>query len=188
MSDCDDFERLPMIKDQPDFEIRQIDSNSQSEIELVATRMRETLKEVVRVERGEAMYSMDWLIERVRFHLDPSLSTAQVLVSVNPSGEITGHCIYRIEKTEDGSEYGLFSTTYVMPIYRRLGVANEFLKLGESWMRKHELRMAATATSKMNDKLIKLYQKHGYEIVFTNEEMLRLEKKFPLIEVDGQVE
>lgn len=70
-----------MIKDKNDFEIRPIDSNSLPEIELVATRMRETLKEVVGAERGESMYSMDWLIDRVRFHLDPNLSTAQVLVS-----------------------------------------------------------------------------------------------------------
>lgn len=166
-----------MSEFKPNYQIRQIDSNSQSEIELVAKRMRETLMEVVGAERGESMYTMEWLIERVQFHLDPNLSTAQVLVSENPNGEITGHCIYRIEKTDDGFDYGLFSTTYIEPSSRRLGIANDFLKRGESWMVNHRLSVAATATSKTNEKLLNLYFKHGYEIVFTNEEMVRLEKR-----------
>ena len=48
-----------------EFKIRQINPSSSSEIELVAKRMRDTLMEVAGAERGEAMYSMEWLIERV---------------------------------------------------------------------------------------------------------------------------
>ncbi len=169
-----------MIENKSAFKIRQINPDSQIEIELVAKRMRETLKEVVGADRGEAMYSMEWLINRVKFHLDSNLSTGQVLVSENSEGEITGHCIYRIEKTEDGSDYGLFSTTYVSPSARRLGVANKFLSIGEAWMSDKGLRVAATATSKINEKLMNLYFKRGYQVVFTNEEMLRLEKILPV--------
>lgn len=142
--------------------------------------MRDTLTEVVGAERGEVMYSMDWLIERVRTHLDSNLSTAQVLVSVNTNGEITGHCIYRIEKAEDGLDYGLFSKTYVIPSARRHGVANKFLIIGEAWMSDNNLRIAATAKSKTNEKLMNLYFRRGYEVVFTNDEMVRLEKTLPV--------
>ncbi len=166
-----------MNESKSNFQIRQINPNSQMEIELVAKRMRETLMEVIGPERGEAMYSMEWLIDRVKFHLDSNLSTAKVLVSESLTGEITGHCIFRIEKADDGSDYGLFSTTYIEPSSRRLGIAEEFLNLGEYWMVSKGLPIAATATSKTNEKLLNLYFKHGYEIVFTNDEMVRLEKR-----------
>lgn len=162
------------------FKIRQINPASLDEIELVANRMRETLKEVVGVERGESMYTIDWLIDRVRFHLDPNLSTAQVLVSENPNGEITGHCIYRIEKLEDGSNYGLFSTTYIIPNSRKHGIATKCLSIGEAWMINNGLRIAVTMTSKKNEKLINLYFKHGYKVTATSDEMLKLEKILPV--------
>jgi putative acetyltransferase len=42
------------------------------------------------------------------------------------------------------------------------------------------LRIAATATSNTNEKLMNLYFKRGYKVVFTNDEMVRLEKTLPV--------
>lgn len=123
------------------------------------------------------MYTMDWLIQRVLFHLDPSQSTAQVYVSESSDGHLSGHCIVRKEFDEKGIPYGLFSTTYVESQSRRLGIANALLMQGEDWMRSLGLTMAATATSKKNEKLINMYFKHGYKIVVTTDEMARLEKR-----------
>lgn len=47
---------------------------------------------------------------------------------------------------------------------------------GEGWMQAQCLHRAATDTGPHNVKLIRLYQKHGYHIVHSNGEMLRLEK------------
>lgn len=53
-----------------DVKIREIDPILINEIELVATRMRQTLVEVLGPEKGTALYTMEWLLERVRWHLD----------------------------------------------------------------------------------------------------------------------
>lgn len=145
-------------------QIRPIDPLSQAEVELVAARMRETLVEVLGKERGEAMYTLEWLQERVRFHLDPKQSTAAVLLAVSSDARILGHTIVREEKSEDGSKHGLFSTTYVEQASRRLGVADQLLASGEDWIRGQGLKRAATATSQTNLPLIRLYEKHGYTI------------------------
>ncbi|MBZ0117118.1 MAG: GNAT family N-acetyltransferase [Sandaracinaceae bacterium] len=161
--------------------VREIDPMSSAEIALVAERMRATLVEVLGQERAVAMYSMDWLEDRVRQHVDPARSIGAVFVActepASSDSAIAGHCIVRVEHDEAGAPYGLFSTTYVVPEHRRGGVATALLCRGERWMRERALPLAATATSQANAKLIGLYEKHGYTIVLRAGEMLRLEKK-----------
>ena len=150
--------------------IRPIDPKSHEEVELVAQRMRSTLVDVLGEETGGSMYTMDWLRQRVLFHLDPAQSTAQVFVSENDQKHITGHCIVRIDRDDSGNQVGLFSTTYVEPESRRLGTANALLLHGEKWMIQQGMPKALTYTSDSNAKLINLYKKHGYEITVTDAE------------------
>ncbi len=156
--------------------LRTIDPGSAREIETIAHRMRLTLIEVLGPERGTEFYTKDWLIDRVRFHLDPQQCQGQIFVAADAAGELAGHSIVRVEEDDYGEPYGLFSTTYVVPEYRRLGWAEAFLRAGEAWMQTQCLHRAATATALHNKKLIQLYQKHGYQLVYSNSEMLRLEK------------
>ena len=143
----------------------------EDEIELVAERMRATLVEVLGEARGRAMYTMEWLRDRVRFHLDPSRSTGTVLVA-EQDGFVVGHTIVRVEA--DGT--GLFSTTYVVPTARRRGVARRLLLAGEAWLSAHPIRELATCTARDNGRLIGLFRAHGYEETDTSDEMVRLGK------------
>lgn len=156
-------------------QVRDIHAQSREEIELVAARMRETLVEVLGEERGRDYYSMDWLINRVLFHLDAKQCMARVLVA-ECDGSMTGHCIVRVEQDEAKRPYGLFSTTYVLPEHRKQGLAAKFLNIGEEWFRSLGLPRVATNTGIHNIKLINLYKKHGYSITYSNEEMLQLSK------------
>jgi GNAT superfamily N-acetyltransferase len=124
--------------------------------------MRATLVEVEGEETGIALYTMDWLRERVRWHLNADLVTARVFLAEDNKGVILGHTIVRREFENDGREYGLVSTTYVLPEFRRAGVAEAFLQAGEEWMRSLGLGSCATWTSSTNHKLIRMYEKHGY--------------------------
>ncbi len=152
--------------------IRPLNPNSRDEIELVARRMRLTLMEVISEEEGEKMYTMDWLIDRVRFHLDPMKSEGQVFVAENESGEILGHTIVRVESGE-----GYFSTFYVAPEARGQSIATEFIKTGEAWMRERSMNIARTNTAKDNAKLQNLLFKFGYEITDRSENMVSLTKR-----------
>jgi len=155
-------------KQTNDFHIRAIDPNSVAEIDLVAQRMRATLIEVEGEETGTAVYSMDWLRERVRWHLDSSQVKAQVFLAANAQGDILGHTIVRQEFEENGNSYGLVSTTFVAPDARRSGVADKLLQAGEDWMRSLGLGSCATWTSSTNLKLIRMYVKHGYRQTATH--------------------
>lgn len=63
--------------------IRPINPASATELACVAQWIRETLIEVEGEETGTALYSMDWLLERVRWHLDASQVKATVLLAQN---------------------------------------------------------------------------------------------------------
>lgn len=144
--------------------IRKLNHASTSEIELVAERMRATLEEVLGLERGHTMYTMEWLIERVRQHVHGDLQ-GEVLLAEDRTGQIIGHTIVRVESGRNGEMIGLFSTIYVVPAYRRQTVAAQLIQAGEAWMTAQALRTFATYTSATNEKLIHLFRKHGYVVV-----------------------
>ena len=143
--------------------IREIDPKSSDEIRVVATRMRQTLVEVLGEEVGGNMYTMEWLVDRVQFHLDPARSTAKVFLAIDDE-EIVGHTIVRLEPDEQEGRIGLFSTTYVIPEARRQGTAALLLQTGESWLCEQGMKVAVTYTDVANTPLQQLYKDHGYEV------------------------
>lgn len=161
--------------------VREIAKGSQAEVDLVAQRMRETLVEVLGEERGTLLYTMDWLRERVLWHMDPSKSRAQIYLAEIDEGSgarVAGHTIVRVDRDDGGRPIGLFSTTYVEPGARRSGVATSLLLRGEAWLMAEGMMVAVTDTSEANAKLIRLFEKHGYAIVVRASDMVRLEKRF----------
>ena len=108
-------------------------------------------------------YSLQWLEDRLRWHLDPTLSCAQVLVATSGS-EIVGHTIFRIEPPIS-NPFGLISTTYVLPSARKNGWAAKFLQHAHAWFVSKGARFSGTWTSATNQPLISLYQKCGYSVV-----------------------
>lgn len=157
--------------------IRPLRAHETELIGLVAARMRLTLMEVVGEEEGAAMYSPEWLVDRVQFHLDAQRSTGAVFVAQGDDAAILGHTIVRVEEAEDGEKVGLFSTTYVDPPSRRHHIAERLLEAGELWMRAQGLPAAMTHTSSKNEKLIGLYQKCGYRIVAEHPPFVRLYRR-----------
>ena len=165
-------------------QLRTITLNDTAAIDLIAQRMRATLVEVEGEQAGGGMYSMDWLRDRVRWHLDGR--AAEVVVAEDLTGAIVGHTIYRIEAGPDDTPFGLVSTTYVVPQARRLGVAQQLLARAESWFRGHGLPQCCTWTSSTNAPLIALYARNGFTQVerapneLTQTLMVRLAKPLTL--------
>ena len=93
--------------------IREINPASVDEVALVASRMRHTLVEVLGEQRGTELYSMDWLVQRVRWHLNPEQTVAKVFLVERTDGWISAHAIARIEHNEHDKPYGYFSTVFV---------------------------------------------------------------------------
>lgn len=155
--------------------IRELNVDNPEEVALVAERMKLTLMEVLGEARGSAMYTSEWLIARVLWHLDPSVCVGAVFVAENVDHGIVGHTIVR--KVDDGGDlHGLYATTYVTPETRNEGVAGLLLNRGEAWMRSLSLPTAMTATSTTNAPLIALFEGHGFAVHDHHGEMLRLKK------------
>jgi len=156
--------------------IRALDPQSRAEVELVASRMRQTLVEVLGEEVGGSLYTMDWLIQRVLWHLDPNQCVGQVFLSEDSEGHITGHTIVRIELDQAGNEIGLFSTFFVEPGSRNKAVATSFVAHGEKWMLDHGMITAVTYTAETNDRLKRLLVGLGYQAVAASDQMIALSK------------
>jgi GNAT superfamily N-acetyltransferase len=165
------------------FLTRALGADDHDDIAWVAQGMRQTLIEVEGEAQGTALYDMDWLQQRVRFHLDPVQATAEVRLAGTVGGTRAGYTIVRAERDDAGQAYGLISTTYVQPEFRRHGLSKRLLSEGEAWFRAHGLPSAATWTSSTNAKLIGLYQGAGYAVdqehvhEVTGTRMIRLHRR-----------
>jgi GNAT superfamily N-acetyltransferase len=156
--------------------IREIDPQAMDEILLVATRMRETLVEVMGEEKGTAMYTMDWLRDRVLWHLNPNQVVAKIFLSENNEEVITGQAIARVEKKNE-EKYGLFSTIFVEPESRNRGIGTSLLIAVEKWFVELKIPKILYYTSDTNSNLIRLFGAHGYKITLEKSGMVQLTKK-----------
>jgi GNAT superfamily N-acetyltransferase len=120
--------------------------------------MRDTLVEVLGEERGGSMYSMEWLVARAKWHLDPANCVGEIFLACNED-EIVGHTIVRVE-----TGFGLFSTIYVVPSSRGDGVARALLRRGEEWMRAQGMTEAYTYTDENNEPLKQLFCSEGFVV------------------------
>lgn len=120
---------------------------------------------------------------RDRIGGDAHQGIGQTFLSENEDGGVTGHTIVRIEHDDSGKQFGLFSTTFVAPEFRRQAIADSLLRRGETWMVEHGVNEAVTYTSDANTKLINLYEINGYKIVevLPGKKMIKLAK--PLLRV-----
>jgi GNAT superfamily N-acetyltransferase len=169
--------RLRGPQDDPAASLREL-RDDPAEIEIVARNMRQTLIDVLGAERGAEFYSLDWLVDRVRWHLAPE-RTAKVLVVEGPDGRIVGHAIVRVEVDEEGASFGYFSTIFVEEASRRQGLATRLMASVEGWVRGHQLRRVVYNTAASNGRLLPLFQRHGYRVTLREGEMVQLTKDLP---------
>lgn len=146
-----------------------VSANDSERIKWIASKMRETLIEVIGKEQGESMYSQEWLVNRVTEHLDGRL-TGQVLLAESHNGEPVGHLIVREDRGEQGQPIGLLATVYIVPEWRRQQVASQLIDSGEKWIEDRGLLESVTYTDQGNKKLIELYYGRGYKITSRDEE------------------
>lgn len=165
-------------QNRTDIIIREINPESQQEISLVALRMRQTLVEVLGEDKGTSMYSIDWLKDRVLWHLDPKLTTAKIFLIEDVNGNILGHAIARIEQDHNAKPYGYFSTIFVEPNSRSKGMADRLVLHVEEWLKQMNMPKIIYNTADNHTKIIRLFNRHGFQITYHHAEnkMVQLTK------------
>ncbi len=159
------------------FSVRTITADDTEHVATVAERMRATLVEVLG-DRGSGMYRLEWLVDRVLWHLDGKACDGEIFSAFDARGAMIGHTIVRVEADASCGSFGLVSTTYVLPGWRRRGVARALLDAAEDWFLARGLRRFSTDTSEANVALIRLFESRGYAISYRSKEkeMVRLSK------------
>jgi GNAT superfamily N-acetyltransferase len=155
--------------------IRPLDAGSAEEIECVACGMRATLEEALGAERGQALYDMEWLRDRVRAHLDLARLDGLALVAETAAGVLVGHLLARLER--DGERtIGLVATVFVHPDWRRGGLAGRPFDAGEAWLRARGAATLAYDTAEDHVAMRRLLERRGYRITFRSaaQAMVRL--------------
>lgn len=147
--------------------LRALNPAAPGEIERVALGMQATVIEVEGEAMGRALHSLDWLRQRVQWHLDHACAAVWLAVV---DDEVLGHSLVRAEpvgpeETLDAGHWGLITTSYVWPAFRRRGIARQLLLHDEAWMRAQGLSHSRTWTGASNSPLIALYERAGYAIV-----------------------
>jgi ribosomal protein S18 acetylase RimI-like enzyme len=157
------------------FNVRPLKSDSNEEIQLVASRMKFTLIDVMGAEKGSNFYSDDWLLDRVRWHLDLGIN-AKILLCVDDIGNIVGQAIIR-KDLENDCNFAYFSTIYVEPSWRRKGAAKLLIEEVIEWCRSHNFLKITYSTAADNQNLIELLQKYDFMIELEFEGMVKLVRR-----------
>lgn len=145
--------------------LRALDPARADEIALVAERMRATLVEVLGPDRGATLYTLEWLEDRVRAHLDPRQLDGLVLLAEDER-EVVGHLLARLEPSaHPGVERtGLIATVFVAPAARRNGCAHALFEAGEAWLRARGAATLAYDTAAEHGAMHALLQARGYAL------------------------
>lgn len=158
--------------------MRELDPYSESEVLLVAERMRLTLEEVLGKQQGRNLYTSNWLVQRVQEHI--AMGDRAIIYLAEFDGEIAGHAIARIETKLSGEKYILFSTIFVTPLLRKQGVASELIRYVQAWADNVGVSQIVYNTAEGNHKLIHLFEQFEYSIVFNVDNMVQLVKNCEL--------
>ena len=90
--------------------------------------------------------------------------TQQYLVARDHDGRIAGHSIVIVRHSDDG-DYGYFWSRYVLPRFRRQGLARRFLRGNLDWLRQRRVAWGEVHVHVDNTALRQLFESEGFQVV-----------------------
>jgi GNAT superfamily N-acetyltransferase len=105
---------------------------------VISHRMALTLMEAPKMSFAEAMAQLPFARDRLAYYLDPSKCEGRVWVA-RLDGENIGHTMGMVDRDSDGP-FGYMGTFFVVPSFRRLGIARALLRTNADWLRSLGLR------------------------------------------------
>ncbi|MEN0063079.1 MAG: GNAT family N-acetyltransferase [Myxococcota bacterium] len=88
----------------------------------------------------------------------------QYLVARDPEARIVGHSIVVLRRDEANTPYGYFWSRYVLPNYRRQGLARQFLRRNLDWLKERRVSHADVHIHVDNTPLRGLFESEGFRV------------------------
>ena len=149
-----------------DFHIRPVDPRSQREIDHVAVFSVMTLWEARPEMRVNPATIQDFGFDAHSKMVQAGVSSPQQqhLIAVDGEARIAGHSIVLLRHDADDKAYGYFWSRYVLPRYRRQGLARAFLKRGLAWFDERQVPYSEVHIHVDNDPLRALFESEGFTV------------------------
>ena len=152
------------------FTLRTINRDSSEELDLVTKRVMETVLETIPEFERDSNKALEafpnFTHEQMREMLKSVFNNPdhELLVAENKeTSDVIGHSIFSLKTDKDGKRFGFCFSRYVVPKFRKRGVASELIKYQEYWWLKGGATYAFAQTHQQNIKLQALFEKHGFE-------------------------
>lgn len=150
--------------------LRDIDTQNDEEVSLIAYRTMETVLETIPEFEGRADYALKAFSNfthgqmRAMIEKDFNNPAHRIIVAIDKSsGQVVGHSIFSIKVDDDSRKYGFCFSRYIQKSFRKKGIASQMLVLQEKWWREKGASYIVAHTHQSNIKLQKLFQKYGFQ-------------------------
>ena len=146
--------------------IRPIDPESRSELRTIATFSLMTMLETIPELRSHVTDLPNFSIDEMQAMYAQGQSNPQhrYLCAVDDAGMLCGHAIFQLKKDDAGQTYGYCYTRYVLPRYRRRGVAARLLDEALGWFGEAGAAYALAHTHATNEPLRALFECAGFVV------------------------
>jgi GNAT superfamily N-acetyltransferase len=171
------------------FSFREIDKTNEVEIDIVTKRCMDTVLETIpefendpqKAHTAFGNFTFDQMKQMIGGSLSSSNHRTLVVVD-DETNQLIGHAIFSVKEDSDGRIYGSCYSRYVMPSFRRIGIASALLSAAEQWWTSKGAEYATAQTHIGNIALQKLFNNHGFSV---SEEKTG---KFPFFELKKQLQ
>ncbi|MEM6929755.1 MAG: GNAT family N-acetyltransferase [Myxococcota bacterium] len=149
------------------FDIRPLDPKSQHELDEVCVFSVMTLWESrpeMRVD-PKTLPHFGFEAHRRIITAGADNGSQQYLVARDAEGRLAGHSIVIVRHGDDGVDYGYLWSRYVLPRFRRQGLARTFLHRNLDWLRQRAIAYAEVHVHVENHALRQLFESEGFRVV-----------------------
>jgi GNAT superfamily N-acetyltransferase len=151
--------------------LREINKENEHELALVTQRCMETVLETIPEFEGNPEKARlafgNFTFAQMKEMIQGTLSSAvhRNLAAVDSdSDELVGHALFSIKIDSDGKKYGFCYSRYIVPAYRKKGIASMLLSQAEEWWTSLKAEYVVAHTHVSNLALQCLFQKHGFTL------------------------
>lgn len=144
--------------------VRLLNKRNLSEVRQIAEMISRTTVETIpeaRAKRQSAWHANPVKVFEMLKGLlkDPAY---RFLVDIDRRGELRGHVMLKLEKSERELRWGHIVSIYVKPDYRRGGTARRFVRNAENWFRRSKATYVQAETHSNNKALQTLLKEAGF--------------------------